>query len=503
MGALEQLRHLSRWTRRLLVVTGPRGIGKTTLYRALSANLDPRARAARINGTLVTSDRDVMISIAQGFGIGIPSNASGQLLFELVASGVMEAAAGERVCMVLIDDAQLLDARAVDQLLNVVAQQDLRVVCFAEREFIGALQRSAKRLTDEVPWHELSLPQFNPEQTRDYLEWRCDQAGYGGGTPFNDDQVNHIASASGGLPAKVNALASDALMQLGMSPRRSRITIPFAHRTIAVGLVVLLAAFYLVWPPAEDDLDQRSLSEFDMAHGADLASSADVDDIAEPAREREAVRDESSTADAERSELAQATIDATSTAAIAPPSGGGSVVPATPDEVAEPASQPASSDEAIVEQAVVEPASVEIEEPAVVVAAPAQRSDERAERPDPASPVRVEERSEPAAVSPRPGAWRDGDWLLAQSDERYTIQLLGSGDAERVREYLGEQSDPREFASYRTRSGDRELYIVVYGLFTDRDAALAAASDLPPETGRVGPWVRKLSAVKSAVRAGR
>ncbi len=504
-GALEQLRHLSRWSRRLLVVSGPRGIGKTTLYRALSANLDPRAKAARINGTLVSSGRDVMVSIAQGFGIAVPSNASDQLLFELVASGVMDAAASERVCMVLIDDAQLLDSRAIDQILNVVAQQDLRVVCFAEKSFLGALQRSAKRLADDVPWHELSLPTFDSDAVRRYVEWRCKEAGYRGHSPFSEDQLDKIAQMSAGLPDRINAVAGEALIELGIGPKKHRSTFPVVHRAIAMLLIVVVAALYVVWP-ASDDIDNPSDSVVIATGAPGALMDSDVTDLdldepveipeeeveAEPPSQRDRVvaRDVASPVAkpaAPVDSVAQRTQEAENSRA----EGGDSVAQS-------PAIEEVAEEE---EEGKVEPPPVEVaeeilasesENPAIIEAAPVVDS----RPPAPVSAI-------PVVTSSGSNGWRDGDWVLAQEDSRYTIQLLGSGDAQRVREYIEAQREPSEFASYPTVSNGRTLHIVVYGLFSDKAAADAAATRLPAETGKVSPWVRSIGSIKQAVRTGR
>ena len=77
---LEQLRHLSEWSRRVLLVTGPEGVGKTTLYRQLAATLEPRVKAARINAGLVNTGREVLSAIAQGFGLAVKTNANTQAL---------------------------------------------------------------------------------------------------------------------------------------------------------------------------------------------------------------------------------------------------------------------------------------------------------------------------------------------------------------------------------------------------------------------------------------
>src|SRR5882757_7561223 len=65
---LDELRHLSNWPRRLVAVTGERGVGKTTLYRGLSNGLDPRVKAARVNANLTSDTRAVLAGVIQGFG---------------------------------------------------------------------------------------------------------------------------------------------------------------------------------------------------------------------------------------------------------------------------------------------------------------------------------------------------------------------------------------------------------------------------------------------------
>ena len=66
---LNHLRHLSQWSRRLMVVTGPHGIGKSAVYRQLSNNLEPQTRGARLAGNLATSEREVLFALIQGFGV--------------------------------------------------------------------------------------------------------------------------------------------------------------------------------------------------------------------------------------------------------------------------------------------------------------------------------------------------------------------------------------------------------------------------------------------------
>ncbi len=132
---LDELRHPARWSRRLLAVTGERGVGKSTLYRALSGRLDPGVKAARINANLTSDMREVLSGIVHGFGLAGPGNADPQLLIAMIVLHVREQIDANRYCLVLIDDAHLLELRALEQLLRLTdanADDGLRIVFFAE-----------------------------------------------------------------------------------------------------------------------------------------------------------------------------------------------------------------------------------------------------------------------------------------------------------------------------------------------------------------------------------
>ena len=111
---LEQLRHLSEWSRRVLLVTGAEGVGKTTLYRELAATLEPRVKADRINASLVNTGFEVLSAIAQGFGLAMPTDANTQSLRMELIEHVEAQTAADRLCLALVDDAHLLDHKAMD-----------------------------------------------------------------------------------------------------------------------------------------------------------------------------------------------------------------------------------------------------------------------------------------------------------------------------------------------------------------------------------------------------
>jgi DamX protein len=259
---LDELRHLSRWSRRLLAVTGERGVGKTTLYRALSNRLDPGVKAARINANLTSDTRAVLAAIIQGFGIAAPANAQPQLLSELILLHVREQIDAKRYCLVLVDDAHLLELRALEQLLSLtdpVDDEGLRMVFFAEAYFVQSLDKAARRTSHVQSWHEIRLTPFSDEESREYIRFRLDQAGADGRLPFTHAQLALIVGGSSGLPGRINTFAS-AVLSGDLLAGDERRALPRMHRALAVLVVIAAGMGWLIFkdtrealpPPSQD-----------------------------------------------------------------------------------------------------------------------------------------------------------------------------------------------------------------------------------------------------------
>jgi len=446
---LEQLRHLSQWSRRVLLVTGPRGVGKSSLYRQLSATLEPRAKAARLNGSRLSEPLEVLGAMVQGFGLAAPADGGAQVLRQVIADHAEAQEHSERFCVALIDDAELLDPKTLESLMELARVSPMRLVLFGEVRLVPAVERLAE--TRGVEWHEIRLTGFGLEDVRRYVEWRLAQQGHSGALPFTDAQVREISRLSEGLPGRIDQMTNVLLARIrsaGDGPAGRRFPhLPDRHRIVLAALVLVLGFAWILWPS-----------------GDDTVPPAKVETLVLPSRE------------------------AAAPAPLADPGAAAEAAASAPSDA--PERSPDGADE--LPEAVVEP-------PASGLAAPEPEPDA-----DPAPAAEAAAVEEPAPAAPdsavQPQA-RNAAWILQQPASAYTLQLVSFSTAERAAEYLADQTDPGSFARFRLQRDGRMLHVVLYGRFESRAQAVAASAALPESVGRVEPWIRTFGQVQQGVRS--
>jgi DamX protein len=469
---LDELRHLARWSRRLLAVTGERGVGKSTLYRALSGGLDPGVKAARINANLTSDTREVLAGIIHGFGMAAPANADPQLLIALIVLHVNEQIDANRHCLVLIDDAHLLELRALEQLLRLTegnADEGLRIVFFAEPYFVQSLDKAARRTSQVQNWHEIRLAPFTEEESRRYVAFRLQQAGLQDRSPLTQNQLSVIVGGSSGLPGRINELAR-AILSGELTINDERRWLPRMHRALVVLVVIAAGMGWLIF----DGYPERKLQTAEESSVAGQAS--------------EAVGEKST---------GTLAIDLPPTDVLSPSPPAATPALAT-TEPAEPVTEelPAPARETKLPRRVPEPKQI------ALVDTPAAPSNDRQ------APV-VERMREPVATdsSPKPssvasavaGRPQSVAWIRQQPGNHFTLQLFATSSREKRDRFVAQQVHPERFAILETRRNGVSWYAVTYGDYTTRAEANAASASLPPLVGRVEPWVRTFASVQAAL----
>jgi DamX protein len=519
---LEQLRHLSEWSRRVLLVTGAEGVGKTTLYRELAATLEPRVKAARINGSLVNTGFEVLSATAQGFGLASPPDANTQSLRMDLVGHVEEQTAADRLCLALVDDAHLLDNKALDSLIALAHESGLHLVFFGEVRMVPMIERAAS--AKGVGWQEIRLTGYGEADARDYLEWRFSQAKYRGRIPFTDNQVKDLVKLSEGLPGRINQMANVLLVKLetgeGTPARKG---FPRLHAALLTLLIVVVGLLYLVVGEGGSDDSEAPTATADAFEADSLAGVNDPSGTSEEAAAvdlyamgesmvagESAVAAEPTAADTTLTDEADdlpLEEDAAATQMT-------SIDTAVPDTEAPEANAPeANVPEANVPEANAPEANVPDAEPAPADAQPVPAEPEPivAETTTPERQIEpqitttsavVETPTEqtPQTVAELPPGAKDTGWLLEQDPDYFTLQLVTVSSPDSASAFVARQQEPGEFTVYQLQRDGRILHVVLYGLFSSRRAAEAAADSLPAEVGSVQPWIRPVGQVQAAAR---
>lgn len=502
---LEHVRHLNQWSRRVLLVTGPFGIGKSTLFKELSSNLPVDTKGARISGSMVTGEREVLLAVVQGLGVSCDQEAHMEDIVALVLGHVEAESQRERMCVVMIDDAHLLAHTAAALLMRLVGQSSLRVVMFAEPSLVASINQSAKKY--EVEWYEIRLSGFPAQDVRSYLEWRFAQAQYRGRLPFTEAQVSKIAERSGGNPNVIDFMANELLADLetgevrhlgGRFPRKHAVLVG------VLGILVFLVyQLYLQQPLDGTDVfvEAQVYRAADAGSGqAEPADPADVEDQ----------EDSTTTATSQEGQVIERV---------------GAVVESTLVEVSDDAdagAESAISDTPFDEDNSVANTDVEVEAintpPEQETALPQQETEPdpvvETEAPDLADEQIAEPQPEPTRAEPRipvreastdldaldiPAGIKGPRWLGSQNPSHYTLQLMTLSRRTGGVDLIKRQSDADEFAMYPLRREDKMLYVVTYGVFSTQDAAQRAAASLTGELAGFKPWIRRFANVQDAI----
>ena len=486
---LGQLHHLARYSQMLLVVTGPQGSGKTLLRQALVASTNKQSVQSVVVSARGAGDAaGVLRQVAQALNVAQPE------INAILAQVVQLALTGQEVYL-LVDDAEQLDESALEALLALAAgapEGRPHVFLFGESSLIAGLEQLN---TEEERFHVIELQPYTEEETREYLAQRLEGAGRGIEL-FTADQISDIHEGSDGWPGIINQVARDAMIEAMIASRSAvkrpsmGFNMPKKHvLAISAVVVVAVAAAWLLpgrskapttGAPATEQA-QLPLGQGTPQPNASGGPAVEFAGSSQPmplplvgqsqpvmrGPLAEAAGGISEGDDGVPVEGSSATPPTVTT--IAPPAG------ETPSPAPVPATRPVPTPE---------PTQVAVAKPAPVakpVPAPAAKPADK--------PVTVAKAS------------AGGSWYAGQAPGNYVVQILGTSSEATAQKFVKEQGG--EYRYFKKVLNGKPLFVITYGNFANRDAAVTAIKALPAKVQAGKPWPRTVASVQQELATTR
>lgn len=208
-----------------IVVTGEIGAGKTTIVRGLLETLDKtKVIAAQLVSTQLDAD-DMLRMVAAAFGVGGKNSTKAELILSLEAFLVDVARQGKR-CLLIVDEAQNLTQRAVEELRMLsnfqfeshallqsflVGQPEFRAILLSPQ-----MEQLRQRVIAACHIGALSL-----SETQEYIQHRIKCAGSTGDPQFDPGAYEAIHRASAGIPRRINAICDRLLLAGFLSDKKT------------------------------------------------------------------------------------------------------------------------------------------------------------------------------------------------------------------------------------------------------------------------------------------
>lgn len=502
-ASLDQMQLLARESDDIVALTGPAGSGKTTLGDFFARHADRDQVVARIRATLLTTPGQLLEDMFKAFVLDFPDQAT---LADLKAALQRYFAAlnrQSRTVVLIVDSAHELGDDALSLLTKLALNENhegtFHLMLMGEPSLLDMLDYTCPMRDGQPQFTAVQLPPFSLEETRAYLRYRLSAAGYNQEDaartlPYSNRQVERIHKLSGGIPAAINARASELLGDVGLDlldllpALPAELPRPYIYATAGVLAAIVLGALLL----GDDDVPQvaqRSLSEpvpiplepvtavrsIDDS-SVDVPADAAPDEPASGAPTGIAARGDADAAAAAATTPTPSAADAEPVVAVS----GAGVAAATPTPApsAAPARAVASAPAATATPARAAPAATPA--PAAAPARPAAA----AATSDPTAPL--------AAQHSR---------IRALPANQFTVQLLGSTSRANVEDFVRRHANTPLYW-FETRNQGNPWFVIMMGAYPSRAAAQTAASGLTGELGRLEPWIRSIGTIQGEIVAG-
>jgi len=494
---LRLFNYLARFSRKLVLLTGDNESGKTALLEHFVNEQNKQEQVCFFTALNRNTPKQVLVEISEQLNVpDLAGNESPEQLIKTIRGYSLEQLDHDQNCMVVIDNAHLFDQEVLEQLYQLTlngAEQRCAIsllLCGEPELFTQVKQVVPGDIVEKTIFHQQISPLSNDEVTQ-YLRMHFRENAGQSKPPFSQAEYQQVFEQSGGLPGRVNE-ASKQVLTAGMagllvsSESQDKKSKSFVG--ILALILVMIGGGFFWWqnseqPPAKEEMANQSMVG-QIERSFEELDPAEVEQVSEGQLFVEPEAEELVVAQVDPVEDLGANETAAEDASLAP------VVKVNEVEV--------ERDEFSTE--VLGPAAEEVAKPEVdqvveqrTVATHALMETDIEETP--ATEVVVQKIEQSTRLA------QDTARILALSTSEYTMQLLGSQKEESILKIMAKLPDDTNLMYFEKTHKGAPWFVLIYGHYTNRAAANAAATKMPTALKGIKPWIRGISGIQDTIKA--
>ncbi|MDH5324088.1 MAG: AAA family ATPase [Gammaproteobacteria bacterium] len=468
---LDILMHLTQYSNEMLLVTGPEGIGKTTLMHQFLDKAHDSWKICSVDAYPMMDNDRMIQHIARGFGFTLDNST--RTKFEKLSHQLELQLAGTQTVVVVVDNAHTLTTRtlglltSISKIHNAKSAANIRVILFCEPQIKIQFASSDMEKHKQSDIRKIDLPPFTEQHTRGLLLHRTKVAGLNSENTFTDAAVAKLYKQSDGLPGVIVDLAHRVLFE--MTPIKRRVKPKLGQRKgsskstlgVAVGVLVFIILLLII-------LFQNELNALYLSH---LSRSPNPPELSQAKSSVQPLRPQSATPKEPKAQNAEAVPSTIVSASKVSPSN----VPTSNTSETDTALSTTNTSETTLSTTVATGSQVQIAQNISI------------------APMTEDKRFP-----------NSEQWLMQQNPDAFTLQLLAGYEKRTIDKFLNQNDLPStKLAYYQSTNRGKHWHSLVFGLYPDYRSATHAVAQLPEPLQHAKPWIRQLKNIQKDIRLAR
>ncbi|RRS34258.1 MAG: hypothetical protein OI74_05620 [Gammaproteobacteria bacterium (ex Lamellibrachia satsuma)] len=505
------IRHLIENSEVVPLVRGPGGIGKSAMAAQIQLHAPDAWVISHFDADPTLQPELMLAHIARGFGLADEHPS----LMDLLIDHFEHLHQQGRVPVVLLDDAQLLPPASLITLLRLFEHQvegisQVSIVLFANTQIDLLLATPQLQAMSHHALHIIDMPVMGFEAANAFMGYLIKAEGLPETLALDDDLLGRILRETQG---RIGPLGESILEAISTRPLRSggAKSGQSTFRWLLIAASALIVGGVLWFQDEINRLFVTGKSALPNVEERQQAIPAQQEVLTldrrtiEPVQERAPVVEvipEADSASAEDQYLAEIDVKEPPIEVPVEIEQGGETIDAAPqseEPVPQTELQSAETDKPLAESAAVSESEEEVSEVA-------QTETVREQIEEPAiEPEVLPKKARLPEVVPEPQVPADpldrNNWLLEQNPEHYTLQLIGVEQLASLRRFVKRHGLEKQAGYIRTKRKGKAWYVLLWGVYPERDAAQKAKRKLPRSLKSRDAWARTVGSLQQELNA--